>query len=71
MRHAQTASNIWISYTKLCSTAQSGATILLDDGAIELRVDRVDSGRNEVHCTVVNSGSLGNKKGNDCFHQTF
>lgn len=34
--------------------------MLLDDGAIELRVLRVTSGG--VECRVMNSGVLGNKK---------
>ena len=37
--------------------------MLLDDGAVELRVDSVDNATGLVHCTVVNSGNLGSRKG--------
>ena len=60
-RHQQTKQRIWVSYTDLTSTVKEGSTILLDDGAIELRVTAV--GEEEVRCRVVNSGMLGNKKG--------
>jgi hypothetical protein len=29
-----------------------------------VKVNKIDATGGEIHCTVVNSGSLGNKKGN-------
>ena len=60
-RHHQTKQLVWISYADLSRTVKEGSTILLDDGAIELRVTAV--AEDEVSCRVVNSGVLGNKKG--------
>lgn len=61
-RNKQSHDKIWISYLKLPSTVSPGETVLLDDGAIELKVL---SQENEVEtlCRVVNTGILGNKKG--------
>ena len=30
----------------------------------KVKVNKIDASGGEIHCTVVNSGSLGNKKGN-------
>jgi pyruvate kinase len=54
---------IWISYDKIFDTVPVGACILLDDGAIELRVESADRVAKTIECTVLNAGSLGNKKG--------
>ena len=54
---------IWISYEKLFDTVPPGSCILLDDGAIELRVESADRTNGTIECTVLNAGSLGNKKG--------
>ena len=59
-RNQQTRHRLWISYGDLAKTVKEGSTVLLDDGAIELRVTSVGE---EVKCRVVNSGVLGNKKG--------
>lgn len=56
---------VWISYEKLLDTVHPGSCILLDDGAIELKVDSLDVLGKSIECTVLNTGSLGNKKGND------
>lgn len=45
----------------LATTVSSGNTILLDDGHIQLRVDRIDG--DEVMTTVVDGGWLGEHKG--------
>lgn len=63
VRSNQTSDKIWISYTKLFETVRIGTSILLDDGAIEVKVRHIDALKGEVTCTIVNSGSLGNKKG--------
>jgi pyruvate kinase len=48
-------------YTELAKDVKAGNRILLDDGAIELSVDRVEG--TEVRCTVVHGGVLRNNKG--------
>ena len=60
-RNSQTGEKIWISYKLLTDTISVGSTILLDDGAVELAVDSITSDGTE--CTIINTGSLGNKKG--------
>lgn len=62
MRKKQTAEKLWISYKSLPKTVQPTNIILLDDGAIQLEVESV-VGNNEIQCKVINTGTLGNKKG--------
>jgi hypothetical protein len=61
LRSAQTKELLWVSYLDLSSTVQEGSSVLLDDGAIELKVLRVSP--EGVQCRVANTGVLGNKKG--------
>ena len=49
-----------ISYKGLSEDVKPGASILVDDGAIEFRVDEVVG--KDVVCTAVNSGMLGSRK---------
>lgn len=49
-----------ISYKGLSEDVRPGASILVDDGAIEFRVDEVVG--KDVVCTAVNSGMLGSRK---------
>ena len=49
-----------ISYKGLSEDVKPGSTILVDDGAIEFRVDEI-VGR-DVVCTAVNTGMLGSRK---------
>ncbi|KAJ1385802.1 pyruvate kinase, partial [Ochromonadaceae sp. CCMP2298] len=63
VRTAQSASRLWISYGKLLETVEAGSRVLLDDGAVEVMVQSKDLGNNTVTCQVMNSGTLGNKKG--------
>ena len=49
-----------ISYKGLSEDVKPGSTILVDDGAIEFRVDEVVG--KDVVCTAVNSGMLGSRK---------
>lgn len=63
VRSNQSKDILWISYKALFETISTDTRILLDDGAIELSVDSFNKGTCEVFCTVVNSGTLGNKKG--------
>ncbi|MCY2938754.1 MAG: pyruvate kinase [Planctomycetota bacterium] len=48
-------------YAALSGDVRPGNRILLDDGLMELRVDRVES--TEVTCTVIHGGKLRDKKG--------
>ncbi len=52
---------MWISYTQLQKTAGPGSVILLDDGAIGLRV--TEHNGSDIVCVALNGGTLGNKKG--------
>ena len=63
LRNKQTELKIWISYNQLMQSVHPGTSILLDDGAIELLVEKVEMTTLEVHCKVLNTGTLGNKKG--------
>ena len=51
-----------ITYDGLPQDIAKGNTILIDDGLIELKVDRVENGT-DIECTVINGGELGSKKG--------
>ncbi len=62
MRTNQTADTLWVSYDKLPQTVKVGDSVLLDDGAMELKVERKTE-QNEIICQVMNSHSLGSKKG--------
>lgn len=55
------ATRISTVYERLAHDVKPGDRILLADGVMELRVDRVEPP--EVHCTVVRGGMLGEKKG--------
>jgi pyruvate kinase len=48
-------------YAALASDVRAGNRILLADGVMELRVDRVEG--TEIACTVVEGGTLSNRKG--------
>lgn len=50
-----------VSYTGITDDIKEGDTILIDDGLIGLRVEKVNAP--EIVCTVVNGGELGEKKG--------
>ena len=54
------ASGVSITYQKLFEEVQRGTPILLDDGAIELEVTRVENG--VIHCEIIHGGLLGNSK---------
>lgn len=66
VRNNQLIDKIWISYKKLFDQVTKDTQILLDDGAIELRVESktgLSAEDGEVICRIMNSGALGNKKG--------
>ncbi len=53
----------YVSYKCLAQEVPSGATILLDDGKVEMKVESVDSEHDNLHCRVVVGGFLSNNKG--------
>ena len=55
------AEAVSIDYPHLSGDVEQGSRILLADGAVELRVTRVDG--EDVVCEVVNDGVLGERKG--------
>lgn len=52
-----------VTYDLLADEVPAGSTILLDDGRVEMRVERVDQEKRELHCRVVVGGVLSNSKG--------
>lgn len=55
------AKKVSVSYRRLAEDVHAGDCILLADGLIELRVERIAG--EEVHCRVVTGGELGEHKG--------
>ncbi len=55
------AAGVSVSHPGLPSELSAGSAVFLDDGRIELRVERVS--RNAIECRVVKGGALGNRKG--------
>lgn len=53
----------YVSYTKLAQEVPENATILLDDGKVEMKVTKVDKANEELHCQVVVGGALSSNKG--------
>lgn len=53
----------WVTYDLLAQEVPAGATILLDDGRVEMLVEEVDRVNRELHCRVVVGGILSNNKG--------
>lgn len=53
----------WVTYEYLAEEVPAGATILLDDGRVEMVVEKVDRAAKELHCRVVVGGTLSNNKG--------
>ncbi|HEY9665107.1 MAG TPA: pyruvate kinase, partial [Allocoleopsis sp.] len=52
-----------VTYEPLAEEVPEGATILLDDGRVEMVVERIDLDKKELHCRVVVGGVLSNSKG--------
>ncbi len=50
-----------ITYKNLKNDIQVGSTILIDDGKIEMTVEKMEG--EEIHCRVVNGGKVSNHKG--------
>ena len=49
-----------VTYKDLYKDVKPGVTILIDDGKIEIEVDRIEG--KDVVCKVMNGGELGNRK---------
>ena len=58
---AGTNEKVSITYKQLPNDVEEGMAILLDDGLIELKVDKVTA--TDIECTVINGGFVSNKKG--------
>ena len=56
-----TAQRVSVSYADLPKDLYPGARVLIDDGLIELRVERIEG--TEIHCTVINGGPISSNKG--------
>ena len=52
-----------VTYEPLADEVPAGATILLDDGRVEMWVEKVDPAQGELHCRVTVGGVLSNNKG--------
>jgi pyruvate kinase len=52
-----------VTYDKLAEEVSAGSRILLDDGRVEMKVERVDSVDQTLHCSVTVPGVLSNNKG--------
>jgi pyruvate kinase len=52
-----------ISYQKLAEEVPASATILLDDGKVEMQVESIDKLNQDLHCRVVVGGTLSSNKG--------
>ena len=53
----------YISYAKLAQEVPENATILLDDGKVEMKVEKIDRANQDLHCRVVVGGVLSSNKG--------
>jgi pyruvate kinase len=53
----------YVSYDKLAEEVPENATILLDDGKVEMKVVKIDRSNQELHCRVVVGGILSSNKG--------
>ena len=53
----------YVSYQNLIAEVPEGATILLDDGKVEMLVEKIDYQSENLHCRVVVGGVLSSNKG--------
>ena len=49
-----------VSYKNLYNDVTVGSTLLVDDGALEFRIDKIEG--KDIVCTALNSGRLGSRK---------
>lgn len=52
-----------ITYEHLADEVPEGAVIMLDDGKVEMLVEKVDQAERELHCRTIVGGVLSNNKG--------
>ena len=52
-----------VSYKELVGDVEPGQVLLLDDGRLRLRVDRIDHAAGEIHTVVEVGGALSDQKG--------
>ncbi len=52
-----------VTYDYLADEVPTGATILLDDGRVEMQVEEVNRDKGDLHCRVTVGGKLSNSKG--------
>jgi pyruvate kinase len=53
----------FVSYEYLADEVPEGASILLDDGKVEMLVEKIDRQKRDLHCRVVVGGVLSSNKG--------
>ena len=53
--------HIYVTYDKMAEDLSAGNTVLIDDGVLELKVDKIEG--SDLTCTVVTGGMLGERKG--------
>jgi len=53
----------YVSYNKLAQEVPEQATILIDDGKVEMKVEKIDKTNQDLHCRVVVGGDLSSNKG--------
>lgn len=58
-----TQTSSMVTYSKLADEVSAGATILLDDGRVEMIVESVDQASKTLNCRVVVGGKLSDSKG--------
>lgn len=56
-----TAERVSVTYKDIVKDVAVGGSVLIDDGLIELRVEKITD--TELHCRVLNGGPVSNKKG--------
>lgn len=52
-----------VTYEPLADEVPEGAVIMLDDGRVEMRVEKIDRAARELYCRTVVGGTLSNNKG--------
>ncbi|KAL0480759.1 pyruvate kinase [Acrasis kona] len=52
---------LYVDYANITKVIKAGQRVLIDDGLVSLLVDEVTE--TDLHCTVENSGAIGEKKG--------
>ena len=55
------AENVYVTYKDIAVDLSTGDTVLIDDGAIELRVESIEAGK--IRCRIINGGTLSERKG--------